>query len=566
MNPTGQPLTLRINHKRLGLLAAIGLVIFLFLQVFPSTASDTLEIQSTKIISKEKAAEAAKTFIQSHFDNITTLGKPIITYQSKSDLYGYLSKENLLKSYNKKFEKKVPYDVYRVRYTDVDQSGHYIDVDVHMTTGKVVGYTIDSMKSEYSMNLIFNEKSEQRKQSVQRNLEGNLSLSDKESLAAPVLKEWGYSKQSLTLVTKDNEPGLVYTVPNSKIGNSQLELKFSFVDGEIRSFEPTFTVPASHTAYVKSETTKAKWMTFAGYAFLTFVLGILAIVYSIITRAHTSFKRGIFLTILYFVISMAGTYNMLPLLEGEGLTDGYLVFGILFQAVFTLFMCALLYFSLVGGNGLWKKEGLNPWPRAKEPGYGKYVLNSMIVGYEWAFILLGVQSIIYIILENTIHTWSTTDTSQSPYNMLYPWLFPTMAWLAGISEEATYRLFGIKMMKKIVKNTFLACLIPTIIWAFGHTLYPIYPVVSRPIELIIIGLLFSFIFLRYGFIAVMFAHVIFDSILMGYGLVTVGGTLNISVGIASIIIPAIVAYIIYLFNPAKKEKPYVTTPHLEGQQ
>ncbi|WKL04991.1 hypothetical protein Q0F98_09475 [Paenibacillus amylolyticus] len=27
-------------------------------------------------------------------------------------------------------------------------------------------------------------------------------------------------------------------------------------------------------------------------------------------------------------------------------------------------------------------------------------------------------------------------------------------------------------MQKIVRNTFIACLIPTIIWALGHTLYP----------------------------------------------------------------------------------------------
>ena len=72
----------------------------------------------------------------------------------------------------------------------------------------------------------------------------------------------------------------------------------------------------------------------------------------------------------------------------------------------------------------------------------------MKLGYMWAFILLGVQSVIFIGLGLTLNTWSTTDATQSPYNMLYPWLFPLMAWLAGISEEAVYRLFGIKMVKR----------------------------------------------------------------------------------------------------------------------
>jgi len=103
--------------------------------------------------------------------------------------------------------------------------------------------------------------------------------------------------------------------------------------------------------------------------------------------------------------------------------------------------------------------------------------------------------------------------------MRYAWLLPIVAWLAGISEEAIYRLFGITMLKKIVRNTFVACLITTLIWALGHTLYPIYPISTRPIELTVIGLLFSYIFLRYGFITAMFSHVVFDSILMGATLI-----------------------------------------------
>lgn len=266
---------------------------------------------------------------------------------------------------------------------------------------------------------------------------------------------------------------------------------------------------------------------------------------------------------------------MLPMLQVEGMGIGILIVGFVIQGVLTLLIAASIYFSLVGGDGLWRKQGINLWARAKEPEYGRHVLSSMQNGYLWAMILLGTQSVIFLLLERVFGTWSTTDASQSAYNMIYPALFPLLAWVAGIGEEAVYRLFGIPMLKKIFRSTFIASLLSSIIWAFGHTLYPIYPVYSRPIELAIIGLMFSFVFLRYGYITAMFTHVIFNSILMSLSLMLMGGALNWSAGIFYIVLPAIVAFVIYLFNPPgrtrsipplqqKEEEPLLTTPHPEG--
>jgi hypothetical protein len=111
------------------------------------------------------------------------------------------------------------------------------------------------------------------------------------------------------------------------------------------------------------------------------------------------------------------------------------------------------------------------------------------------------------------------------------------------------------MLKKIVRSTLAACLITTLVWAFGHTLYPIYPISSRPIELTVIGLLFSYIFLRYGFIAVMFSHVVFDSILMGATLIFMQESVNVGAGIFAIVMPFLVGYIVYRFNPPQQPKP-----------
>jgi hypothetical protein len=565
MNPLGQPLVLKANFKRLGLLAAIGLILFFVFQIFPATSSQTTDIQSTSFISKEKAVESARSFAASlpDYTLATDTGNELVTYQTHSDIYGYMAKTKQLETYNKKWETTYPYDVYRVRLPDQDKGG-YLNVDVHMRTGKVVGFKRELPSSLYAS--IEAEQDKSKVNAAQRLAEDNLSLNEKEQLAAGVLGEFGYNVPKLQLDTREEEAGLQYTDNEKQIGDSKLELNFTFENGAVRSFESVFSVPVSHTDYVENQTRQANWMTYGGYAFLTFVLGVLAIIYSILTRAHTSFKRGIVLSLVYFAASVIGTLNMIPLFQAQGLSNFMLTFLMVMQAGITLVMSATIYLSLVAGDGMWRKIGLNPWPRAKEPGYGKYVLHSMYTGYLWALILLGVQSVLFFILERSIGSWSTTSADQSTYNMSYAWIFPIMAWMAGIGEETVYRLFGIRMMQKVVRNTFIACLIPTLIWALGHTLYPIYPVITRPIELTVIGLLFSLIMLRHGFIAVVFAHVIFDSLLMGLSLIFMGDALNISAGLFWIVLPAIVGYVIYKLNPNKKEKPYVTTPHHEVLQ
>ncbi|ANF98166.1 type II CAAX endopeptidase family protein [Paenibacillus bovis] len=418
-----------------------------------------------------------------------------------------------------------------------------------MNTGKVVAFLI---KTDSNTPMDNSNPLSPKPSSVN---EGNMTLTQKVEQARPVLKTMGYDPASLELQT-DGGYGLDYTLRDGgKLGEAQLHLKFTFEEGELLSFQPVLTPPASYTQYIEKQTTLAYWLTFAGYGLFTLVLGVLAIVFASLKRKHTSFKRGIVLSLIYCAVSVISVVNMWPYFEASFGSQDYGMFMTLFlvglQLILNVLMAVLLYFSLVGGDGLWRERGMNMWPRSKEKGYGKYVLHSAALGYLFAIILLGVQSIIYLVLENALGVFSSSDDSSSPYNMAIPALLPLLAWMAGIGEEGVYRLFGIGMLKKLLRNTFVASIITSIIWALGHTLYPIYPVYSRPVELLIIGLLFSLVFLRYGFIAVVFAHVMFDTILMSFSLMTVGGAGNIALGIFYIIMPGIIAYIIYLFTRNK---------------
>ncbi|WP_019635926.1 CPBP family intramembrane glutamic endopeptidase [Paenibacillus fonticola] len=561
------------KQSTLWVLAGIGLVIFTLLQILPMTSLDSLG-QIQKTITKQQAEKAAAEFAISTFDITNPPGKALVTYDSQSNIYGYLVREKVMDTYLKTYNEQFPLEVFRVRFDNADGTRSTLTVDVNLSGGKVVGF---ERFSTYS-NTVKEQLLKLGWESVESllSLEGDLSLADKERLAQPYFSTFGFEHADLKAVSSEGELGLVYKVAGYDVGQSQGFIKFNYEFGTVSAVQTYFEPPAAHMTYVKDQKSLAGWFFWIGYALFTFILGILAIIFSVKTRPFSSFVRGIVLSSIYFIFSMVGALNLLPYLQKDGFDPAALIVGFVIQGLLTLLISASIYFSLVGGDGLWRKQGINLWGRANEAGYGQSVVYSMREGYQWALVLLGLQSIIFLIFEKSFGVWSTTDAAQSPYNMAYPLLLPLLAWVAGIGEEAVYRLFGIPMLKNIFRSTFIACFLSSLIWAFGHSLYPIFPVYSRPIELTLIGLMFSFIFLRYGYITAMFTHVIFNSILMSLSLIFMGGALNWSAGLFYIALPALVAFVIYLFNPPgrgrpqnrpviqQKEEPQFTTPHPEG--
>ncbi|KAA9008595.1 CPBP family intramembrane metalloprotease [Paenibacillus spiritus] len=544
MNSVGQPLQQRPINRRLLTAAIVGLLIFIGFNWVPSWYQSVSDEPSGAVISRDTAAERASAFAEARLGYTPAPGDTwSVLYESDSKFYGYLSRKNLTERYmDRNLDEKYPYDYYRATLIPSGADDESVAVFLNMYTGDVVGFnhTLQRTDSEAANRQTLASKSD------------TLSEPQMRELAEPWLKLWGANLDNLTYSAGSD---LVVTDKSVAVGEASLQYRFGFEREQVNALTTRFTVPQWHTDYMDSQKRTATLLTMVGYGLPTLILGILALIYSILRRHHTSFKRGLFLSLFYFAVMMSTTYNVYASPE-QALNDSRVTNIILFvvYTLYSLLMSVLLYFSLVGGDGLWRKEGVNAWPRAREQGYGRYVLDSVYTGYLWAFVLLGVQTLIFIVLQNVLGSWYTTDASQSTYNMKYAWLLPLTAWLAGLSEEALYRFFGIRMLSKVVRSTVLASLITTLVWAFGHTLYPIYPVSSRPIELTVIGLLFSFIFLRYGFIAVMFSHVIFDSILMGSSLIFMKDAVNIGSGIVSMILPLIVGYLVYRFNPPGRER------------
>jgi hypothetical protein len=157
-------------------------------------------------------------------------------------------------------------------------------------------------------------------------------------------------------------------------------------------------------------------------------------------------------------------------------------------------------------------------------------------GYAFAAFFLGFLTFFYWLSRNYLGAWMPAEGPYSSiFNNAYPFLTPlTISLVAAISEETIYRLFGISLFRKLTGSTWAALLIPAVIWAFGHSNYPVFPVYVRGIELTIGGLIFGWAFLRYGLVTCIVAHYVVDAVALGMPLVTSANATYIVWGLIAI--------------------------------
>lgn len=531
--------------KRFFWAALACLIIYLGIEVMPMFTSAESGEYYADVIDKSEAESKAAAFAEGLTGQQVRKAKAV--HQSDKVFNGYLSKEDLIHTYGEQYDARFPSDTFQVDL-ELQQAGSGY-VYVHMQSGEVVNWNLkvdgkqlsDTDKTAAIRNFMINQSFREEEISG-----GKLNESG-EWQAAPT----GYSIQDARLEV---------TVQAESLNGKTV----------ITKYKAAFLAPAGYINYVNSQDRIAGFLTGFGYMLMSFVLFVLAVVYAVLYRKFTSFKYGIILTVVFLITYIIMNLNLMDGIRaslGEsGGSDETVLITAVFAVFMTLPMAASVYISMVAGDGLWKAQGRSLWPRFGQQGYGKYVWRSMGLSYLFAVILFALQAVIFIGLEFTIGTWSTTDVTQSPYNMAVLWLMPVLAWAAAISEEAVFRFFGIGLFRKWFKNTFAAALLPTLFWALGHVMYPFYPSSTRLIELMIVGLVFSFIFVRYGFITAMFTHAIFNSAAVGMSLLAVGSAPNIVSAVFFTVLPVPIAYIIqYLSNKKEKRPPVRTTPPLMPQ-
>lgn len=146
----------------------------------------------------------------------------------------------------------------------------------------------------------------------------------------------------------------------------------------------------------------------------------------------------------------------------------------------------------------------------------KELFQSTLVGYALAAMQLGFVAVFYL-AAGRFGAWSPADVKYSDsLSTQLPWIYPlTIGLVAATSEEFAFRLFAIPFLKKYLKSTWLAVLIPAIVWGFLHSNYPQQPAWIRGAEVGFVGIVLGFVFLRFGILATLVAHYTYDAAVIG---------------------------------------------------
>lgn len=465
-------------------------------------------------LSKQEAARAAITYFGMESGNVRTA----VTYDADKPIIAYLQHEKLLDEYLHNYDHNYPLDYYRVEVEGPD--AHRYFAIVHQYEGIVTGWSKDYRNQDRGRN------NEQTGSEYGHGVGG-----DRHEIAARQVADAYLTRQyprdlSAEAVTVHKEEDGSYTVHyahhKDRIGEAYRITMVKVAGDSVVAYRSSFTPPDHFDKWLMMQDRRSGKLTnLALWTSIAFAAAALA--YMIRNRGKF-YQRGGFVLVSITVIIEAIYYmNTLPnhisKLTIEQAGPILLVFEFLFTVGIASIFGMLVYLPYAGGVTLLSDSGER---HLLTPEWHADWRKVMMISYGLAIFILALQTLIFSVATSVFHVWWIPDPGLSTDNMLWPLLFPLTAWAAAISEEIVYRLFAVTFLSRIFKSRFAAILLSSMIWALGHTAYPVYPVYTRFVEVTILGIVFGYIFIKYGFAAAVFTHAIIDSILMGFDIMTDG--------------------------------------------
>lgn len=549
------------TDRWLWIVGILGLVLY-----FVFSWKDMFAAQEWKMISREEAVELAKQSWTEAGVNVEQM-KSSAVMQSAESVDGYLGKEDLRDSFAASAPQEAPITYWHVTFYPQELSERDIRYETNhdLVTGKVVGYE----RVEPTDVIISKEEALQKAQAALIKLGVDLK-----ALAGVVEEDLfdlegefefeSLSQTGVRLLSSGSEYRFSWKAKEFEVGELSLYYHVT-VEGEHASLvESSYYVPASFDTWHSKQKLYAGILTGVS-ALFSFLLLVCAFVFLFLIKQKRPYWSSLWLSLIVTAFFAFSNINQWPILEAQTLQGGGGLFGVMIFGAIAI--AVVVFISILFGAGnyvltltggmLTREVDHNLWMSRKDPEWSERMRLATKRGFLLAFAWLGFQGVFYFVGETFFGVWYENDLSMSPANMWVPALFPLMAWLAGIQEEITYRLFGVTFLKRYVKYAFIATLLPAMIWALGHTLYPIYPIYTRFIELTIFGVIIGYCFLRYGLETVIMAHVVFDTILMCIPLLLSGEAVQVASGIFFLILPLLVGYGLSLIKRRKEQFDFV---------
>jgi hypothetical protein len=339
------------------------------------------------------------------------------------------------------------------------------------------------------------------------------------------------------------------------VGEGELRLSVDVLGDKAETFGTYLKVPETFQRGYQKEISTGELLSILSLVMMFFIAIAAFIVFIKKYKSNDiKWKFGLIIAIIFLVLLMLDAANNISTIKMSYTTEvGYSTFWIMgIAAVIVGSVVYGLLIMLTGSAGDALTREVYPQSiglfkgSIKQTVFSREFSINSFLGYFLAFFFLGYASVFYSIALKYLHVWTSAEGPMNEiFNSYFPFLFPLLiGFTAAVSEEFMFRFFAIPFLKKYLRYTFLALLIPAIIWAFGHSNYPVYPVYVRGIELTLAGLAFGWVFIRFGLWPCLVAHYVIDAVLVSMPLLKSSNKYYIVSGafiILLALIPAIVA-------------------------
>ncbi|TCP57792.1 membrane protease YdiL (CAAX protease family) [Tumebacillus sp. BK434] len=541
------------GDRMLWMIGIVGLVMY-----FVFSWQDLFAAQEWKMLSRDEVIAKAQTHWKQENINLSEY-KTSAVMESADSLDGYLGKEDLHEEFGKQAPDTAPVTYWHVIfYNDYSSRGLTYETYHDVKSGKLIGFSRPTPETNTE---ISTTAGRQRAEQALQDLGVDMSRLELLSTDGEIIDEAEVLEGDEEY--RSNRMSFSWQDRSYQVGDSELYYEVSLTGDQVDEVTSDYRVPDSFTEWHDRQTLYAGLLT--GVSLLgSFLLLVFAFVFLFLIQQKRPYWSSLWLSLLVFVLYAISNVNQWPVLRAQALGEGGGMFGLLLTGALAIVMAVITSFWVGASNypltmtgGMLVRE-VKPslWLNRRDPEWSDRMRSAAKRGYALAFAWMGFQGLFYFIGENYFGVWYENDLSMSPANMWVPALFPLLAWFAGISEEITYRLFGVTFLKRYLKYSFIAALLPAMVWALGHTLYPIYPIYTRFIELTIFGVIIGYCYLHYGLETVIFAHVTFDTVLMCIPLFLSGEAVQVASATFFLFLPLVVGYGVSLMKMRREQSDF----------
>ncbi|HEY3132923.1 MAG TPA: CPBP family glutamic-type intramembrane protease [Acidobacteriota bacterium] len=312
---------------------------------------------------------------------------------------------------------------------------------------------------------------------------------------------------------------------NFKAKDATYRISADVYGDQIGKVLPFLKVPEQwQRDYQRLRSRNDTWQTLALLFYVPLLIAILFVLIPAIRQRSIQWKPLLWLSAVVGLLEAALNINNLPMFS-ESFSTAIPYLGLVFIVIIVSLIAGLtiaLFTAILAGGGdqvyrellpekvslprLFTLSGL----RTKE------FFVSTVVGYSLAAFQVGLIVLFYI-LARKFGAWSPAEVKYDNFlSTKLPWIFPlTVGVIASTNEEFAFRLFAIPFLKKYLKSTWLAILIPAFVWGFLHSGYPQQPAWIRGVEVGVVGVIFGWVMLRFGILATLVCHYTYDAAVIG---------------------------------------------------